>query len=100
MVYKRGLLYGFIAGLILWVLIFRQDLISTEPEVIGLAMLIASISTIITVAILLRPIFRGKSFSTTWEGVVTGVVGTFDIIGVIVSFASGTVPVPWFILFF
>jgi hypothetical protein len=92
--YKRGLSYGLISGIILWLIIFRQDLISTAPEVIELALFIASISTIFTVAILLRPLLRGKSFSTMWEGIATGVVGTFDVIGVIVAFASGTIPVP------
>jgi hypothetical protein len=60
-----------------------------------MAIYASAVSTIITVGILIRPIFRQRSFDTTGEGIASGVVGTFDILGLVVAFSSGQLPTPF-----
>lgn len=77
---------GLFLGAIVWAVIFgKGTILHPDEKLIQLAMLAASISTIITVGILLRPLIRGKSIGTSIEGLFSGVTGWFDIMGVVTS---------------
>ena len=89
---KKGLMVGLIIGFLAWIIIYGEGTLS-QNQVVSSLLFVSSIAVFATLAILIRPIFRGKSFNTTWEGVFVGIAGFFDLIGAIIVLMSGKIPI-------
>ena len=92
MSYKKGLIGGLIAGFFFWLVLYGEGTISQNAEVVNSVLFISGIAVFATMAILIRPIFRQRSFNTTWEGAFVGIAGFFDLIGAVIILISGKIP--------